>query len=61
MMDGSQITADNIDDWAQNDIGKILIAQQIINDMIESLQISNSQDMTNIQEILNHHLNSLKY
>ncbi len=61
MSNGDQITADSLNDWAQDKVNKILIAQQIINDMIQALSPEDYRDMMTVQEIVNQHLDSLKY
>jgi len=60
MTGGGQITADVLDDWAQEKLNKILIAQQIINEMIKALSLEEQQQMMNVQEIVNIHFNALK-
>lgn len=60
MPDGSELTADNLDDWATDKVNKILIAQQIINDMINALSSDQYQQMMDVQVIINDHLDALK-
>ena len=60
MTDGGELTAENLDDWANDKVNKILIAQQIINDMINALSPDQYQQMTTVQEIFNNHFNTLK-
>lgn len=60
MINGDQLTADNLNDWAHDKLNKILIAQQIINDMIRALPSDDYQQMINVQQIINRHLDTLK-
>jgi hypothetical protein len=60
MTDGGQLNADNLDDWAQDKISKILIAQQIINDMIQSLSPSQYGQMMIVQNIVDRRFDTLK-
>ena len=59
-MNGGPLTADNLDDWAQDKINKILIAQEIINDMLRALSTDEYQQMMDVQEIVNGHFDTLK-
>lgn len=59
MVNGGELTADNLDDWARDKLSKILIAQQIINNMIESIASDQYQQMINVQEIINNHFDAL--
>jgi hypothetical protein len=60
MTDGGQLTADNLDDWAHDKVSKILIAQQIINDMIQALAPTQYQQMMIVDEIVNNRFDTLK-
>jgi hypothetical protein len=60
MTDGGQLNADNLDDWAQDKVNKILIAQQIINDMIQSLSPTQYAQMMLVQTIVDLRFDTLK-
>lgn len=60
MTDGGQLNADNLDEWAQDKISKILVAQQIINDMIQSLAPAQYQQMMMVQQIVDIRFDALK-
>ncbi|MEW6078893.1 MAG: hypothetical protein AB1724_13840 [Thermodesulfobacteriota bacterium] len=58
--DGGQLSADNISDWAEDKVSKILIAQQIINDMIQSLAPAQYNQMMVVQNIVDRRFDTLK-
>jgi hypothetical protein len=60
MTAGGELTADNLGDWASDKVNKILIAQQIINDMINALSPDQYQQMSIVQDIFNKHIDTLK-
>ena len=60
MTDGGTLTADNLNDWASDKINKIMIAQQIINEMINALSPDQYQQMMIVQDIFNAHFDTLK-